>query len=136
MLKKGVIIGSFVNKSKILSFLELLKNGFKINLDKVYVYNINSNDKEYLVTFKTYDKDRFVKKLFGTTIMHVKNGCLFSINAINKLIEQVYNPTNEKPYNEVEVTWDLYKDKLIILTNGELNIKELSKIEDKCTFFT
>ena len=136
MLKKGVIIGSFVNKSKILSFLELLKNGFKINLDKVYVYNINSNDKEYLVTFKTYDKDRFVKKLFGTTIMHVKNGCLFSINAINKLIEQVYNPTNEKPYNEVEVNWDLYKDKLIILTNGELNIKELSKIEDKCTFFT
>ena len=133
--KKGVIIGTFVEKNKILSFLEMLKNKFYINYDKIFVYTMSSNEKEYLVTFKTYNKDKFVKKLYGATIMHVKNGCLFSINALNKLIETDYNFKEEKPYNEIEINWDEYKDKLIILTNGNLNINNLSKIEDKCSFF-
>lgn len=134
-LKKGVIIGTFVAKNRILSFLELLKYKFGIKLDKTYIYLIDSNEKEYLVTFKTFDKNRFIKKLSGSTIMHVKNGCLFSINALNKLIEMNYNFKEEKPYNEIEINWDDYKDKLIILTNGNLNINKLSKVEDKCSFF-
>lgn len=134
MLKKGVIIGTFVNKNKILSFLEELNTRFYINYDKIYVYSISSNDKEYLVTFKTYDKDKFIKKLSNSTIMHVKNNCIFSINALNKLIELNYDFAKEKPYNEVEINWDEYKDSLIIITNGELKISKLSKIEDKCSF--
>lgn len=133
--KKGIIIGTFVAKNRILSFLEMLKYKFSVNYDKIYVYTIDSNEKEYLVTFKTYNKDKFIKKLYGSTIMHVKNGCLFSINALNRLIEMEYNFKEEKPYNEVEIDWDFYKDKLIILTNGNLNINNLSKIEDKCYFF-
>ena len=133
--KKGIIIGTFVAKNKILSFLEMLKYKFNVKFDKVYVYTIDSNEKEYLVTFKTFNKDKFIKKLYGSTIMHVKNGCLFSINALNRLIEMEYNFKDEKPYNEVEIDWDFYKDKLIILTNGNLNINNLSKIEDKCYFF-
>ena len=134
MFKKGVIIGTFVSKNKILSFLEELKNKFYINYEKIYVYSISSNDKEYLVTFKTYDKDKFIKKLSNSTIMHVKNNCIFSINALNKLIELNYDFEKEKPYNEVEINWDEYKDSLIIITNGELKISKLSKIEDKCSF--
>ena len=134
MLKKGVIIGTFVSKNKILSFLEELKNRFYINYEKIYVYSISSNDKEYLVTFKTFDKDKFIKKLSNSTIMHVKNNCIFSINALNKLIELNYDFEKEKPYNEVEINWDEYKDSLIIITNGELKISKLSKIEDKCSF--
>jgi hypothetical protein len=134
MIKKGVIIGTFVLRTKILSFLEELKNRFYINYEKIYVYSISSNDKEYLVTFKTYDKDKFIKKLSNSTIMHVKNNCIFSINALNKLIELNYDFEKEKPYNEVEINWDEYKDSLIIITNGELKISKLSKIEDKCSF--
>ena len=113
----------------------MLKYKFGVKLDKVFVYSINTNEKEYLVTFKTFDKDKFIKKLSGSTIMHVKNGCLFSINALNRLIEIEYDFKEEKPYNEIEINWDFYKDKLIILTNGNLNINYLSKIEDKCSFF-
>ena len=135
MLKKWVIIGTFVNKNKILSFLEELKTKFYVKIDKVFVYNIESNEKEYLVTFKTFDKDRFIKYLQNSTVMHVKNNCIFSINALNKLIEQELTTGDEKPYNEIEVDWNLYKDKLIILTNGILNIANISKIDDKCSFF-
>jgi hypothetical protein len=66
--------------------------------------------------------------------MHVKNGCLFSINALNKLIEKE-NEGSSLPNNEFLLDWDKYKDKLIIITNGELAISDISKIEDKTTFF-
>lgn len=134
MSVNGIIIGTFVKKNKILSFLETLKYGFKVNLDKVFVYSIDTNKYEYLVTFKTYDKERFIKNLSNATVMHVKNGCLFSINALNKLIERE-NSDSDKPNNEYLIDWDKYKDKLIIQTNGELSLSNLSKIEDFSIFF-
>ena len=134
MSANGIIIGTFVKKYKILSFLETLKHGFKVNLDKVFVYSIDTNKFEYLVTFKTYDKERFIKNLSNATVMHVKNGCLFSINALNKLIEKE-NSDSDKPNNEYLIDWDKYKNKLIIQTNGELSLSNLSKIEDFSIFF-
>lgn len=134
MSTNGIIIGTFVKKNKVLSFLETLKNSFKLSLDKVFVYTIDTNKYEYLITFKTYDKDKFIKNLSNSTVMHVKNGCLFSINALNKLIEKE-NSDSEKPNNEYIIDWDKYHDKLIILTNGELCVSNLSKIEDKSVFF-
>lgn len=134
MSVNGIIIGTFVKKNKILSFLETLKHGFKVNLDKVFVYSIDTNKYEYLVTFKTYNKERFIKNLSNATVMHVKNGCLFSINALNKLIEKE-NSDSDKPNNEYLIDWDKYKDKLIIQTNGELSLSNLSKIEDFSIFF-
>ena len=134
MSTNGIIIGTFVRKNKILSFLENLKNAFRVNLNKVFVYSIDTNKFEYLVTFKTFDKEKFRKGLNNATVMHVKNGCLFSINALNKLIEKE-NENSEKPNNEYLVDWDKYKDKLIIQTNGELSLSNLSKIEDFSIFF-
>ena len=133
MTERGIIIGTFVRKNKILSFIETLRNDFNIKLDKVFIYSIDTNSKEYLVTFKTFDKEKFIKNLNNATVMHVKNGCLFSINALNKLIEQ--DKDNDKPNNEYIVDWDKYKEKLIIITNGELSVSNLSKIEDKSLFF-
>lgn len=94
---------------------------------------MDGNDNEYLVTFKSCDKDIYTDNLPHSIIMHAKNGCLFSINALNKLIES--DNDSDKPNNEVEINWSKYKNKLIILTNGELNIKTLVKIEDKCLLF-
>jgi len=134
MAERGIIIGTFVKKNRILSFIETLKNEFGIRLDKLFVYSIDTNKREYLVTFKTFDKDRFIKNLPNATVMHVKNGCLFSINALNRLIEKD-NEGSELPNNEFVVDWNKYKDKLIIITNGELSISNISKIEDKSLFF-
>ena len=133
MSTNGIIIGTFVKKNKILSFLESLRSGYGIKLDKVFVYDIDTNQYEYLVTFKTFDKDKFIKKISNATVMHVKNGCLFSINALNKLIDK--EKGEDMPNNEYLIDWDKYKDSLIILTNGELSISKLTKIEDKSVFF-
>jgi hypothetical protein len=133
MSKNGIIIGTFVKKNKILSFLETLRTSYGIRLDKVFVYEIDTNQYEYLVTFKTFDKDKFIKKIRNATVMHVKNGCLFSINALNKLIDQ--EKGDDVPNNEYLIDWGKYKDKLIVLTNGELSVSNLNKIEDKSVFF-
>ena len=133
MSKNGIIIGTFVKKNKILSFLETLRTSYGIKLDRVFVYNIDTNQYEYLVTFKTFDKDKFIKKIRNATVMHVKNGCLFSINALNRLIDQ--EKGDDVPNNEYLIDWGKYKDKLIVLTNGELSVSNLNKIEDKSVFF-
>jgi hypothetical protein len=131
MLNKGVLIGTFVNKKQILQFLEMLKVKFHIDYDKIFVYSIEENNYEYLVTFKALNKELYLKNIKNATVMHVKNGCLFSINALNKLIEEKTGSNNK----EYKLEWDLYKDKLIILTNGNLSIENINKIDDKCVFF-
>ena len=131
--ERGIIIGTFVKKNKILAFIEELKNDYGIKYDKIFIYSIDTNKREYLVTFKTFDKEKFIKNLNNATVMHVKNGCLFSINALNKLIEQ--EKENSMPNNEYLIDWNKYKDNLIIITNGELTISNLTTIEDKSLFF-
>lgn len=127
---KGVLIGTFVKKKQILQFLEILKTRYHIAYNKIFVYSIENNYTEYLVTFKTMSKEIYLKTLENSTVMHVKNNCLFSINALNKLIEKECG-SNNKDY---QVDWNQYKDKLIILTNGNLSIENINKIDDKCVF--
>lgn len=134
MSSNGVIVGNFINKRKILSYLEYIRYSLKVNLKKVFVYSISSNNYEYLVTFKINDRG---KKNNGTntmSVMHVKNGCIFSINALNNLIEKE-NTDKIKPNNEFIIDWSKYKDKLIIKTNGKLSISDIDRIKDFSVFF-
>ena len=133
MSNNGVLIAIFIKKNKILSELESLKNDFNIEYDKINIYSIEDNEEEYLATFKSYTKE-YVSKIPNSSVMHVKNKCIFSINALNRLIDSL-NKDSNVPNNEYPVNWDNYKNKLIILTNNQLNIKKLTKIEDKSIFF-
>lgn len=133
MSNNGVIIGTFVKQNKILTFLEFLKNKLSLNLDKIFVFTIENNKTEYLVTFSSPRKSVHFHKLHDATILHTKNGCLFSINALNKYIEK-NNPEN-LPRDKFEVNWDILKNTLLITTNGHLRISKLTKIKDKNIFF-
>lgn len=134
MSTKGIIIATFVRKNKILSFLERLRNEFKIGLSRVFVYKVDTNTSEYLVTFKAFDRNEYIGKIENATVMHVKNGSLFSINALNKLIDREKDG-DEKPNNEFVLDWSKYRDKLIIQVSGELRISNLKKIQDFMLFF-
>ena len=128
------LIGVFIEKEKILSFLGFLKNKFKLNTEKVYVYNVEGKEKEYLVTFSVKDKVKFLKGVYGSTIVHKKNKSIFSINALNKLIDTL-NVDKTIPNDKFEIDWEEYGNKLIIISNGELFIRNLEKIEDNSIFF-
>lgn len=130
-MEKDVLIGIFIRKGKILSFLDFLKRKIHLNLDKVFIYNIEENDLEYLLTFKTNNKKKYLHLIHYSTVMHVKNKCIFSINALNKYIEEKIGEVNK----EYQIEWEKLENKLIILTSGELKIKNIQKIEDKTIFF-
>ncbi len=131
--KKEVLIGTFVNKHKILSFIEKVKNLTKMNTDKIYVFIIEGNSNEYLVTFKSYSNKGLINKLYNSTVLHVKNGCLFSINALNEMIKEENGDTiqNHKDYL---IDWSKFKNKLMIMTSGKLRLYNISKIEDITVF--
>ena len=130
-MEKIALIGVFVKKNKILAFLEMLKYKYSIGVNRVFIYEIENNLLEYLVTFKATNKELYLKVLRNATVLHVKNGCLFSINALNKLIEI----ENGQASSEYIVDWNLYRNKLLILTNGKLFIEKINKIGDKCSIF-
>ena len=131
MNDKLTLIGVFVRKNKILTFLETLKYKFHVDIDRLFVYQIHNNPLEYLITFKVTNKEQYLKVLRNSTVLHVKNGCLFSINALNKLIEQETGSLSK----DYVVDWGAYRNTLLILTNGELFIEKIDKIEDKCSIF-
>ena len=130
--KKEVLVGNFVKKNKILSYLEFIHNNYFIKYSNLFVYLVDGNEEEYLVTFKIDTNNRrIIKDINGGCILHYKKGCLFSINALNKLTEN--DKENENDF--IEIDWDKYKDKLILLTNNDVSIKTLTKIIDKNHFF-
>lgn len=131
--KKEVLIGTFVNKHKILSFIEKVKNLTKMNTDKIYVFIIEGNSNEYLVTFKSYNNKGLINKLYNSTVLHVKNGCLFSINALNELIKEENGDTIQN-HKEYLIDWSKFKNKLMIMTSGKLRLYNISKIEDITVF--
>lgn len=131
MANNNVIIGTFVKKNKILTFLEFLRNKLKINIDKVFVFFVEDNETEYLVTFSSVKDNIYFELLHDTTVLHIKNGCLFSINALNMYIDKL-NQGNI-PHKDFKVDWNDLKDTLLITTNGVLKQSKLKKVEDKST---
>lgn len=125
-MNKSVLIGTFVNKKKILSFLETLKGEFNVTLKRIHVYEVENNKNELLITFRVDDKEKYLPKLKHSTVLHVKNGCLFSINALNKMI----NCENIEENKKCAIDWENFRNKIIILTRGELVISNIKKIED------
>ena len=133
--KNRTIIGTFVKKNGILSFFEKMKYLMRLSIDKSHVYEIDGNDKEYLVTFIVLDKDKYVKMLDNFTVLHTKNGCIFSINALNTLIKTEKEKQGlDIPNDEYVIDWNLYSNKLIILTNGRLSLSDVKMVDDKCIF--
>lgn len=133
MNNKSILIGTFVKRHKILGFLEFLKNKLFIDLERVFVYIIEDNKDEYLVTFRSTRQNRYKYRIYDSTIMHVKNGCIFSINALNALIEQ--EKEGDQDNKEYQLDWNKYHNKLLVVTNDELQIKDIEKVEDKSIFF-
>lgn len=123
---KLALICAFVEKNSILCFLENLRNKHNVRPSRVFVYNIEGNDKEYLVTFNTFHKEKFIGKLHGATIINSKDGCFFSINALNELTSDMADGT--------EVDWKKYDGMLLMLSNGHLRKQKITKIDDKCVF--
>ena len=107
-----------------------------MNPDGIFVYEIEDNEKEYLVTYRVYDKSKFVNEIPNSKIMHFKKGCIFSINALNNLIDSEYKGNVTVGNDKIDIDWDSMGNKMLVMSNGELKINKIKKIEDKTQLFS
>jgi hypothetical protein len=134
MKTNKIILAFFVKKNFLESILNYLLK-IKINEDDIFIYQILENDIEYLISIRFNDNNtdklsnhKYIKPIH----VHIKNGCLFSINALNKFIGENNINTNDSLKNTI-VDWNILKNKLLFLKNNELSLSNLQKIGyDRC----
>jgi hypothetical protein len=86
-----------------------------------------------IVTFKLVipeDKPLNLKNLFPSAVtIHKKGGALYTINALNKLIETMHPESLGNINNKsIKIDWDEYQNKFILINNKELSILNIRRI--------
>lgn len=131
-IAKTLLIASFVPKTNIDWFIKYLDNKFLIKKENIFIYEISDNEDDYLLTFKLKNNKKIDLKFYfsNATIVNIKNGCIFSINGLNKLIELETNcEKGNVDYKNHKIKWNEYIDKLILSSKDKLLIKTIKKIK-------
>lgn len=129
---KVVLLASFIFKDRLDWFLNYLSESFSIPKKNIFVYDINDEYK-YMVTYKfiveSDEKINFKEILPNATIIHKKGNAIYSINALNKLIE-INNNDNlgNINYKSVKINWGEYQNKLLLIRNNNLTIAPIIRI--------
>jgi hypothetical protein len=131
-MDKTVLLASFIFKDRLDWFLTYLESSFQINKNAVFLYDIE-DDTKVMVTFKLLIKGgthiNFKKVFPNATLIHKKGNAIYSINALNKLIE-TYNVDNicNINYKSVIIDWSNYQDNLLLIKNNNLVITPIKRI--------
>lgn len=130
---KTLLLASFIFQSKLELFLKHIENNFNIKRKDVSFYKNETNDGKIIVVFKLvtpeYERINF-KEISPTTIpIHKKGSTLYTINALNKVIEQ----NNQEligniDYKSIKIDWDLFNNKFILINDTGLTILSITKI--------
>tara|TARA_B100000963_G_C22287377_1_gene519822 strand:- start:226 stop:627 length:402 start_codon:yes stop_codon:yes gene_type:complete len=132
-MDKTILLASFIFPERLDWFLDYLENRFNIPKDRVFVYKNLEDESKVIVTFKFVIKEGRklnLKNLFPNAIpIHKKGDCIYTINALNKLIElQSDGDLGNIDYKSVKINWDDYQGKLLLYSNNNLNISPMKRI--------
>ena len=128
-----LILASFIFPERLDVYLDYLKKRFGIYRDRVMVFNNIDDPLKIIVTFKVVLKDgkriNFKKDLPTTIRIHKRGNCLYTINALNKIIERDFNlsPGNVN-YKSYTIDWDNYQNRMILIIGGELKEYKIKRI--------
>jgi len=134
--KKCMLIATFIPKLKVESFIGYVSKKFNIKNEFIFIYEIEDNEFDYLLTFKLKNDKRIDLKFHFTnaTIVNTKSGCIFSINGLNRLIEgETGCDIGNTIYSNHQINWGDYSGKLILSNKSQLSIKNIKKIDIKTT---
>lgn len=132
-MDKTIIIASFIFPERLEWFLNYLETKFDLTKDKVFCYKNEDDESKLIVTFKLkVKKDTKInlKDLFPNAVLiHKRGDALYTINALNKLIEEKYpDLIGNVDTHDIKIEWNEYQNKLILLNNNNLTIFNISKI--------
>ena len=132
-MDKTIILASFIFPERVEWFLNYLDSKFKITRDKVFCYKNLDDESKVIMTFKLTlpDGKRLnLKELFPSAItIHKKGNALYTINALNKMIEKANGDTiGNIDYKSFKINWDEYQNKLILINGEELMFFTINRI--------
>ena len=144
MQNKQLLLGTFLNikeeenedyKEKINNFINKLVNDYNILKEKIFIIKNLDNNKQYIITYifeLTVDEHVDFNDIYPGTIplqKHKETNTIFTINALNSLIEKESNLTKGNiDYKSVDIEWDKYKNTCVVHKNGELIISKTRRI--------
>lgn len=132
-MDKTILLASFIFPERLEWFIDYLDTKFNIPRGKVFVYKNIDDESKVIVTFKLIIQDgKFLdlKNLFpNAIIIHKRGSALYTINALNKLIETTGGDSvGNIEYKSITIDWSLYQNKLILIDNKELVLWNIKRI--------
>ena len=132
-MDKTILLASFIFPERLDWFLDYLETRFSLPKERVFVYKNLDDESKVIVTFKFVIKEGRklnLKNLFPNAIpIHKKGDCIYTINALNKLIElQSDGDLGNIDYKSVKINWDDYQVKILLYSNNKLNISPMKRI--------
>lgn len=132
-MKKTLLLASFIFPERVDWFLNYLEAKFDIKKDQVFCYKNLDDESKVIMTFritKEEDKPLNLKELFPSAILiHKKGNALYTINALNKIIEDLYPESIGNIDNKnIKIDWSEYQDKLILLNSKELTFFNITRV--------
>ena len=132
-MNKTILLASFIFPERVEWFISYLDAKFKISKDKVFCYKNLDDESKVIMTFKLSipeDKPLNLKDLFPSAVpIHKKGNALYTINALNKLIEEKFPESVGNINNKsVKIDWDEYQNKMILTNGNELSIFNITRV--------
>lgn len=129
---KIITLASFVDNDKVEGFSSYIFKRFRITKEKLFSYTSPQEKGKTILTFRLYlreGKKINTKSFFPTTIItHKKGECFYTINALNKLIEQEsQSEEGNLNYRDYKIDWDKYQNKMLITKDKELSIIDINR---------
>ena len=132
-MDKTILLASFIFPERLEWFISYLNNKFNIPKDRVFCYKNLDDESKLIITFKLIiqeDKRLNLKDLFPNAIMiHKKGDALYTINALNKLIEsKIGDSIGNIDYKSYKIDWSELQNKLILIDDKELMFLNIKRI--------
>lgn len=132
-MKKTILLATFIFPERVEWFLSYLEAKFMITKDKVFCYENIDDEAKVIMTFKLSipeDKPLNLKHSFPSAVpIHKKGNALYTINALNKIIEGMYpDSIGNIDKKTVKLNWEEYQNKLLLTNGDELSILNINRI--------
>lgn len=129
MQKKIILLATFVSPDYLDKFLLKLYKKFGVKKKSVFLFE---TEEGLILTYRIFlelgRKLDIRKELPKTIQIHKKGTTFFTINSLNRLIEQEFNlDGGNVDYSKYEIDWDKFENSMISLKNNNLKILRLNR---------
>lgn len=137
---KKRLLGTFIRLmdgeseiEKIVKTINIIATKLSMDKKEFYVYRDLDDNTQFVITYNiTLEPGNHVKfnEIFKNTIPvnKSKTGCIYTINALNKLIEELSQAGGNTDHKTFKVDWEQYQNTLMLLKGDTLLINRIKRI--------